>query len=145
MRFTGSWRTGPMRRPANARTRLRKAGLSRSAAGGDGQWRIAVEEIPGQEYRTQRYRFITPKGELTMVLQSNEHTAWVTEHLIKEKRDVELLGEFMPAPKCDVAAVNREVEAFGERGIVRGHICCFECSASRAAGRMRLAWWASRS
>jgi uroporphyrinogen decarboxylase len=90
------------------------------------QWRIAVEEIPGQEYRTQRYRFITPKGELTLVLQSNEHTAWVTEHLIKEKRDVELLGEFMPAPKCDVAAVNREVEAFGERGIVRSHICCFD-------------------
>ncbi len=90
------------------------------------QWRIAVEEIPGQEYRMQRYRFITPKGELSLILQSNEHTAWVTEHLIKEKRDIDLLGEFMPAPKCDVAAVNREVEAFGERGIVRSHICCFD-------------------
>lgn len=90
------------------------------------QWRIAVEEIPSQQYPTQRYRFITPKGELSMALQSNEHTSWVTDHLIKEKRDIELLGEFMTAPKCDVAAVNREVEAFGDRGIVRSHICCFD-------------------
>lgn len=90
------------------------------------QWRVAVEDIPGQEYPTQRYRFITPKGELTLVLQSNEHTAWLTEHLIKEKGDVDLLGEFMPSPKCDVAAVNLEAEAFGERGIIRSHMCCFD-------------------
>lgn len=90
------------------------------------QWRIAVEPIIGPEYPTQRYRFITPRGELSMVMQSNEHTAWVTEHLIKKRGDIDLLGEFMPAPKCDVASVNREADAFGERGIVRGHICCFD-------------------
>ena len=28
-----------------------------------------------------------------MVLQSNEHTTWVLEHLIKRKEDVELLAE----------------------------------------------------
>ena len=32
----------------------------------------------------------------------------------------------MPSPKCNVAAVNREAEAFGERGIIRSHICCFD-------------------
>jgi uroporphyrinogen decarboxylase len=90
------------------------------------QWRIAVEEIPGQEYPTHRYRFVTPKGELTLVLQSNEHTAWVIEHLIKEKRDIDLLGEFMTAPTCDTEAVNRAADAFGERGLTRGHICCFD-------------------
>jgi uroporphyrinogen decarboxylase len=90
------------------------------------QWRIAVEAIPGRDYETRRYRFITPKGELTMVLQSNEHTAWVTEHLIKDREDIALLDEFMPAPQCDVAAVNREALAFGERGIVRSHICAFD-------------------
>jgi len=61
-----------------------------------------------------------------MVLQSNEHTSWITEHLIKEKKDIDLLGRYMPSPKCDVETINREAEAFGERGIVRGHICTFD-------------------
>ena len=89
-------------------------------------WRICEEPIHGLQYASSRYRFITPKGELSMVLQSNEHTSWITEHLIKEKKDIDLLDEFMPAPKCDVAALNREAEAFGERGIIRSHICSFD-------------------
>jgi len=89
-------------------------------------WRVYTEAITGQEWPTTRFRFSTPGGELTMVLQANEHTTWVTEHLIKEKRDIDLLGQFMPAPKCDTEAVNREARGFGERGIVRGHVCCFD-------------------
>ena len=61
-----------------------------------------------------------------MVLQSNEYTSWVSEYLIKNKSDIELLGEFMTAPNCDVDIVNRETEKFGDRGIIRGHICCFD-------------------
>jgi uroporphyrinogen-III decarboxylase len=61
-----------------------------------------------------------------MVLQSNEHTAWVGEHLIKERGDIDLIGEFATAPKCDVEMVNLEAEAFGQRGLVRGHVCCFD-------------------
>jgi uroporphyrinogen decarboxylase len=83
------------------------------------QWRIYPEEIPDQKFKTVRYRFVTPKGSLTMTLQSNEHTSWVTEHLVKEKPDIDLLGEYMTAPKCDVEAVNKVVEEYGERGIVR--------------------------
>ena len=89
-------------------------------------WRVFAEDVPGQEYPTQRYRFVTPKGELTMVLQSNPYTSWVTEHLIKEKKDIDLLEEFMTAPTCDVAAVNQEADAFGEQGLIRGHVCCFD-------------------
>jgi len=89
-------------------------------------WRVVAEEVPGQSYPTTRYRFVTPRGELSMILQSNQYTAWITEHLIKEKRDIDLLGEFMTSPKCDVEAVNREAAAFGERGIVRGHVCGFD-------------------
>src|SRR5271169_5048859 len=48
------------------------------------QWRITSEELPGSDFQTQRFRFLTPGGELSMVLQSNEHTSWVVEHLIKE-------------------------------------------------------------
>jgi len=90
------------------------------------QWRIASRDFPGGEFQTQRFRFLTPGGELSMVLQSNEHTSWVVEHLIKEKRDIDLLGAFMPAPKSDIDAVNRAAEAFGERGIIRSHMCTFD-------------------
>ncbi len=90
------------------------------------QWQVLSENIPDPQWPTQRFRFVTPKGELSMVLQSNQYTSWVSEHLIKEKSDIDLIGEFVTAPKCDVEAVNREAEAFGERGLLRSHICCFD-------------------
>ena len=88
------------------------------------QWRIESQSLSNHDLLTTRFRFITPRGELGMTLQANEHTAWVTEHLLKEKTDIDLLGEFMTSPKCDIQAVNVAVDEFGERGIVRGHICC---------------------
>lgn len=89
-------------------------------------WRVYAEDLPNPEVKTVRYNFVTPKGALTMVLQINDQTAWIAEYLIKEKKDIDLLGEFMTHPKSDVALVNKEVEAFGERGLVRGHICGFD-------------------
>ncbi len=90
------------------------------------RWRIYDEEVPGQAYPTRRYRFVTPKGELAMVLASDITTTWVIEPLIKHKGDIDLIGEFVTAPRCDVQAVNRIVEEYGDRGLVRGHICCFD-------------------
>lgn len=74
-------------------------------------------------YKTVRYRIITPKGTLTTVLQSNSYTTWVSEHLIKNKEDIEILAQYATTPKCDVDAVNKAADAYGDRGIVRGHIC----------------------
>jgi hypothetical protein len=89
-------------------------------------WRITSERLPNPRYETTRYTITTPKGALTTVLQRNEYTSWVSEHLIKDRQDIDLIGEYVPAPKCNVAQVNREAEAFGERGLVRGHICGFD-------------------
>ncbi len=90
------------------------------------QWRVFAEELNGQEWPATRYRFVTSKGELSMVLQSNEHTSWVAKHLIEKKTDIDLIGEYATAPKCEINAVNREAEEFGERGLIRGHICTFD-------------------
>ena len=103
-----------------------RLGFSETPRVATDQWRVHAETVTGSVFPTTRYRFVTPHGELSMVLQANEHTAWVTEHLIKEERDIDLLGEFMTAPKCDTAAVNAVASEFGERGIIRGHICCFD-------------------
>jgi uroporphyrinogen decarboxylase len=91
-----------------------------------GQWRIEYEDVPHPKYKTTRYYFKTPKGVLTTLLQTNDHTTWVVEHLIKDKKDIDLIGEFVTAPKCDVDAVNETAAAYGDRGLVRGHICCFD-------------------
>lgn len=90
------------------------------------RWRIEWEEIPGQKYATLRYTIVTPKGKLTMVLESNEYTSWVTEHLVKQKGDIELIGEFVTAPKCDVQMVNRIADQYGQKALIRGHVCCFD-------------------
>lgn len=50
----------------------------------------------------------------------------MTEHLIKDKRDIDLIGKYVTAPKCDIAQVNKEAEAFGERGLIRGNIVSFD-------------------
>ena len=89
-------------------------------------WRIETETLPHDEYRTVRYSFITPKKTLAMVLQSNEYTSWVTERLVKEKSDIEVIAAYATTPQCDVGAVNRVAEAFGERGILRGFINFFD-------------------
>lgn len=89
-------------------------------------WRIECKEIPDPQYKTFRYDFITPKRTLSMVTQSNIHTSWVSEHLIKQKSDIEIIAEFVTEPMCDVEALNNIADKFGERGLVRGHICCFD-------------------
>lgn len=90
------------------------------------EWRIESEELSGYDYTTTRYRFITPKKTLSMILQGNDQTVWVLEPLIKEKPDIDILGEYVTAPLCDVEEINRHAETFGDRGLVRGHICCFD-------------------
>jgi hypothetical protein len=90
------------------------------------RWRIVEEPVPGQEYPTVRYRFLTPGGMLSMVLQSNEHTSWVSERLVKQKSDVDIIAAYAPAPGCDVEEVNRQAAEVGEGGILRGFIPFFD-------------------
>lgn len=89
-------------------------------------WRFSSEVIENPEYVTTRYTISTPKGKLSAILQSNQYTSWVTEHLIKEKKDIELVAEYCTNPVCDGEQVNKEAEAFGDKGIIRGHIPGFD-------------------
>ena len=89
-------------------------------------WLITSEEIPGQEYHTVRYYIATPRKTLTMVLQSNDYTGWVSERLIKEKSDIDLIAEFAVQPLCDVAKVNHWVDHYGEGTFIRSCVNCFD-------------------
>jgi uroporphyrinogen decarboxylase len=89
-------------------------------------WRFFTEEIYGHSYPTKRLSIITPGKTLSMVLQSDVHTTWLSEHVIKEKSDIDILAKYMPSPKCDVEAINKSADEYGDRGLLRGHIPCFD-------------------
>ena len=90
------------------------------------EWHVDFEDCSEGSRRLTRYRFVTPRRELSMVIEDAGYTAWVRQPLIKQPEDIDIIGEFATAPSCDVAQVNREADAMGERGMVRGHICCFD-------------------
>jgi uroporphyrinogen-III decarboxylase len=89
-------------------------------------WRFKIDELPDPTYKKQRFAIQTPKGELSMILQADRHSTWVLQPLIKEKKDIELIAAYMTYPVCDVPAINERAEAWGQRGLFRGHICCFD-------------------
>jgi len=90
------------------------------------RWRITSRELEDPEYLTRRYTVTTPGGDLTMVVQGNDYTSWVSEHLIKEKKDIEIIGSYAPHCICDIEEVNRRSVALGDRGILRGVIPVFD-------------------
>ncbi len=89
-------------------------------------WRIEPEVVPDPQYETIRYNFVTPRKTLSMVLQSNAYTSWVAERLIKVKSDIDIIAAYATMPKCDVDEVNRQADEYGERGLLRGTVVCFD-------------------
>ena len=88
-------------------------------------WRIYSNDFVNK-YPSTRYEFVMPDGKLTMTLQHDEHSSWVTEHLIKDKKDIELIEKYATQPLCDVEEINKQAAEFGGKGLVRGWICCFD-------------------
>ena len=90
------------------------------------RWQIRLEPVENPKFATQRFKIITPEKTLSMVMQSNEHTTWLAEHLVKEKTDIDIISKYMTYPICDVAAINIAADEFGNRGLIRGHISTFD-------------------
>ncbi|MBN2489393.1 MAG: hypothetical protein JXQ29_00895 [Planctomycetes bacterium] len=88
--------------------------------------RIRIETSRQAAARTVRLRYETPQKTLTMRIEEDAHTGWITERLVREKTDVDVLAEHLPVLLCDVEAVNRQADTFGERGLVRGMVPGFD-------------------
>jgi uroporphyrinogen decarboxylase len=101
-----------------------KLGFLESHRVANDSWRIFEKDETTGDRKFTRFRFVTPGGDLTMVLEDRGYTAWVAEPVIKNKRDIDLIGAYATTPNCNVDEVNRIAAEFGERGLVRGHICC---------------------
>lgn len=89
-------------------------------------WRVEIETLTGKQYLTKRFNIHTPKKILSMTLQYNEYTCWMTEHLIKDKTDIELLATYAPVRICDVEKANESALEFGNTGLIRSHIDSFD-------------------
>jgi hypothetical protein len=89
-------------------------------------WVIKIENVTGYDYPTQRFNIITPEKTLSMLLQSNEHTTWIKEHLLKEKSDIDIIAKYMTYPMCDVGQINEKADEIGDSALLRGHIMAFE-------------------
>ena len=89
--------------------------------GGKG-WHLEQETVPDPDYRATRYRFVTSRGALTMLLQDDGRTAWVRERLLKDKRDLDILTAITLEPACDLQAVASAAADLGESGILRGAV-----------------------
>jgi len=90
------------------------------------QWRIYPEEVPGQKFKTTRYKFVTPAGEMSMVLASDVYSTWVIEPLVKKKSDIELIAAYATTATLDVDAVNKAVDEMEDRGLVRAWLPLFD-------------------
>lgn len=88
-------------------------------------WMITSEKLSDQPYKTVRYNIKTPKKVLSMVMQSNQYTSWVSEHLIKEKKDIEIIAEYMPSPTARKDLVNKAADKY-KNSIIRGNIPAFD-------------------
>ena len=89
-------------------------------------WQVFTEIIPDSQYKTLRYTFRTPSGDLSMVHQSNIYTSWVSEPLVKEKKDIEIIAAHVPHYLCDVDLIRTRADAMGDNGLIRTHIPSFD-------------------
>ena len=103
-----------------------KIGFLESHRVANDSWRVYEQDISTDGRTLTRYNFVTPGGTLTMVIENADYTAWVVEPLIKETRDIDLIGQYVTTPHCDVEALNKAAAEFGDRGLVRGIICPFD-------------------
>lgn len=86
-------------------------------------WQITTTESRNADgNRVFRTTITTPDGALTQTAEQNAQTIWLTEHLIKNRDDVDLIDRYMPVPTLDRDAVTREYERLGDDGILRGFV-----------------------
>lgn len=86
-------------------------------------WRIEREVLPDPRYFTERLYIHTPAKTLTMLIQSNQFTSWVSEQLIKDKSDIEILARYMPAPKANKAMIQKAAAEHPDC-LIRGTVAC---------------------
>lgn len=84
-------------------------------------WIFESEHIEDPEYYCERYYYRTPGGTLTTLMKQGPHTQWYVEPHLKEKKDIELIDLYWPAPVADPAKVAK-IAAENPDYLIRGSL-----------------------
>ena len=100
------------------------------------QWREQIEIVCDEgDKRLLDHTITTPDGQLSYKTGANRTTTWITEYLVKNHEDIELIDKYMPVAKLDKENVRKTYAEIGDDGILRGfvwgdqagcwqHACC---------------------
>ena len=87
------------------------------------EWKDEPEIISRDpENRITHHRITTPDGVLTYNTAGNRKTTWITEYLVKNDEDIELIRKYMPVPALDHGPVSVKYDEIGDNGILRGFV-----------------------
>lgn len=87
-------------------------------------WRMEKEAIADPEYYTERLFYHTPTKTLTEIHKYVDRTIWRGEHLLKEKKDIEIMERYWPVPRVDKKAIRRVADE-NPNCLIRGTVFCF--------------------
>ena len=54
---------------------------------------------------TKKFKIITPEKTLEMILKADQQSTRVIEHLIKDKKDIDIIAKYMVKPKCNTDTI----------------------------------------
>jgi uroporphyrinogen decarboxylase len=87
------------------------------------EWQDEVAVISNDpDNRISHHVIKTPGGMMTYKTTGNRKTTWITEYLIKQDDDIELIRKYMPVPKLDTRPLEKVYDEVGDNGIVRGFV-----------------------
>ncbi len=100
------------------------------------QWKEEIEVINGDpQNKLLHHTITTPDGKLTYKTGGNLTTTWITEYLIKNHDDIDLIDKYMPVAKLNKKKISAAYDEIRDAGILRGfvwgdqagcwqHACC---------------------
>lgn len=98
-------------------------------------WKDEPETVSDNpDNRVTNHIIHTPDGILTYKTAGNRRTTWITEYLIKNDEDIDIIRKFMPVPKLTLDPIVKKYDEVGDDGILRGFVWgdqagCFQHAA----------------
>ncbi len=81
---------------------------------------LIISSDPDQ--RIVHHTIQTPGGKLTYKTEGNRKTTWITEYLIKQDEDIDLIRKYMPSRTLTLDPVRKRYDEVGDEGILRGFV-----------------------
>jgi len=87
------------------------------------EWKDEPKVISANpDNRIIHHRIYTPEKTLSYKTAGDRKTTWITEYLIKEDEDIDIIEKYMPVPVLDLKPVEKAYNKLGDHGILRGFV-----------------------